>query len=44
LVFVTAEIGMNWDGDFSLIEKMMNDAKDTGFDAVKLQSFDEKII
>jgi sialic acid synthase SpsE len=44
LVFVTAEIGMNWDGDFGLIEKMMNDAKDTGFDAVKLQSFDGKII
>ena len=44
MVFVTAEIGMNWDGDFGLIEKMMNDAKDTGFDAVKLQSFDEKII
>jgi len=44
LVFITAEIGVNWDGDFTLIEKMMNDAKNIGFDAVKLQAFDEKIV
>ena len=44
MVFITAEIGVNWDGDFTLIEKMMNDAKNIGFDAVKLQAFDEKIV
>ena len=44
LVFITAEIGVNWDGDFILIEKMMRDAKNSGCDAVKLQAFNEKII
>jgi len=44
LVFITAEIGVNWDGDFILIEKMMRDAKNAGSDAVKLQAFNEKII
>ena len=44
MVFITAEIGVNWDGDFILIEKMMRDAKNAGCDAVKLQAFDEKII
>ena len=44
LVFITAEIGVNWDGDFILIEKMMRDAKNAGSDAVILQAFNEKII
>ena len=44
MVFITAEIGVNWDGDFILIEKMMRDAKNAGSDAVKLQAFNEKII
>ena len=44
MVFITAEIGVNWDGDFILIEKMMRDAKNAGCDAVKLQAFDEKIV
>ena len=44
MVFVTAEIGVNWDGDFTLIEKMMKDAKNADCDAVKLQAFDEKIV
>jgi sialic acid synthase SpsE len=44
LVFITAEIGVNWNGDFHLIEKMMKDAKNAGCDAVKLQAFDEKIV
>ena len=44
MVFITAEIGVNWDGDFILIEKMMIDAKNADCDAVKLQAFDEKIV
>jgi len=44
LVFITAEIGVNWEGDFILLEKMMRDAKNAGCDAVKLQAFDEKIV
>ena len=44
MVFVTAEIGVNWDGNFILMEKMMRDAKNAGCDAVKLQAFDEKIV
>ena len=44
MVFITAEIGVNWNGDFHLIEKMMNDAKNAGCDAVKLQAFDDKIV
>lgn len=44
MVFITAEIGVNWNGDFHLIEKMMKDAKNAGCDAVKLQAFDEKIV
>ena len=44
MVFITAEIGVNWEGDFILLEKMMGDAKNAGCDAVKLQAFDEKIV
>tara|TARA_Y100000996_G_C22553603_1_gene654686 strand:+ start:1845 stop:2543 length:699 start_codon:yes stop_codon:yes gene_type:complete len=44
LVFVTAEIGVNWDGDFGLVEKMMSDAKKADCNAVKFQAFDESIV
>ena len=44
MVFITAEIGVNWEGDFILLEKMMRDAKNAGCDAIKLQAFDEKIV
>ena len=44
MVFITAEIGVNWEGDFNLAEKMMIDAKNAGCDAVKFQAFDEKIV
>ena len=44
MVFITAEIGVNWNGDFHLIEKMMKDAKNAGCNAVKLQAFNEKIV
>ena len=44
MVLVIAEIGVNWDGDFLLLEKMVKKSKESGFDAIKLQSFNEDII
>ena len=44
LPFVIAEIGVNWDGDYKLVKKMMKFAKKSGCNAVKFQAFDEKII
>ncbi len=44
MTFVVAEIGVNWDGDFDLVEDMMIHAKNTGCDAVKFQAFDENNI
>ena len=38
-VFLIAEIGVNWDGDFKLAENMMENAKTAGCDAVKFQSY-----
>lgn len=38
---IIAEIGVNWDGDFELAEKMMNNAKSAGCDLVKFQAIDE---
>ncbi|MDE2589287.1 MAG: N-acetylneuraminate synthase family protein [Patescibacteria group bacterium] len=43
-MFLIAEIGVNWDGDFGLLEKMMNESKIVGFNAVKLQAFNESMI
>ena len=43
-MFITAEIGVNWDGDFQIIEQMMADAKNAGCNAVKLQAFDDNIV
>ena len=42
--FIVAEIGVNWDGDFTLLEEMMNHAKNSGCDAIKFQSFNKNII
>ena len=44
MVFVIAEIGVNWDGNFETAKNMMKNAKSSGCDAVKFQSFDEEII
>ena len=44
MVLVIAEIGVNWDGDFLLLEKMVKKSKESGFDAIKLQSFNEDMI
>jgi N,N'-diacetyllegionaminate synthase len=44
MIFVVAEIGVNWDGDFELVNDMMKNAKIAGCNAVKFQSFDELIV
>ena len=43
MVFIVAEIGINWDGDFKLVKDLMKNAKKVGFNAVKFQAFDESI-
>lgn len=43
MIFVVAEIGVNWDGDLELLQKMMKNAKDAGCNAVKFQAYDEQI-
>ena len=44
MVFVIAEIGVNWDGDFDLVKKMIRESKNAGCDAVKFQSYEEEMI
>src|SRR5256885_4362245 len=44
MVFVVAEIGINWDGNFDLAKSMMIHAKESGCNAVKFQAFNESIV
>lgn len=44
MVFVIGEIGVNWDGDFELLKKMLSASKKSGCNAVKFQSFTEEMI
>jgi sialic acid synthase SpsE len=44
MIFVVAEIGVNWDGNFDLVKDMMKNAKEVGCNAVKFQAFDEPIV
>jgi sialic acid synthase SpsE len=44
MIFIIAEIGVNWDGDFDLAKEMMTKAKEAGCDAVKFQAFNEEIV
>ncbi len=44
MTFVVAEIGINWDGNYELLEEMMQKSKDVKVDSVKLQAFNEKIV
>jgi N,N'-diacetyllegionaminate synthase len=44
LSFIIAEIGVNWDGDFNLVEDMMIHAKNADCNAVKFQAFNKNII
>jgi len=44
MIFVVAEIGVNWDGDFELAKEMIKKAKEAGCDAVKFQAYQEEIV
>ena len=44
MITIIAEIGINWDGDFNLLEEMMVKAKQADCDAIKLQAFDRATI
>lgn len=44
MVFVVAEIGVNWDGDFELVHNMIQHAKSAGCNAVKFQAYNETIV
>ena len=44
MVFVVAEIGVNWDGNFELVQEMIQVSKRIGCNAVKFQSFNEELI
>jgi sialic acid synthase SpsE len=44
MVFVIAEIGVNWNGDLQLVEEMVFKAKKIGCDAVKFQSFTKELV
>lgn len=44
MTYVVAEIGVNWDGDLSLVKNMMIHAKNSGCDAVKFQAFEEDTV
>jgi sialic acid synthase SpsE len=44
MIFVVAEIGVNWNGNYKLLEEMMRKAKDCNCNAVKFQCFKEKSV
>jgi len=44
MAFIVAEIGVNWDGDFEILEKMMKTSKEVGCNAVKFQAYNEEIV
>jgi sialic acid synthase SpsE len=44
MVFVIAEIGVNWEGNFDLVKEMMSKAKEAGCNAVKFQAFEPEMV
>ena len=44
MTFIIAEIGVNWDGDFEILKKIMNNSKSIGCNAVKFQAYNEEIV
>lgn len=44
MIFVVAEIGVNWDGDFELVGEIMFNVKKAGGNAIKFQAFNEEIV
>ena len=41
---LVSEIGVNWDGDFELVKEMMQESSNAGFDLVKFQAFEAKLV
>ena len=41
---LVSEIGVNWDGDFELVKEMMQESVNAGFNLVKFQSFEAKLV
>jgi len=44
MIYVVAELGVNWNGDYDLLENMMVKVKEADCNAVKFQAFNEKIV
>ena len=44
MAFIVAEIGINWDGNFTLLKEMMQNSKNSGCSAIKLQAFREETV
>lgn len=44
MTFIISEIGVNWDGDFVLLEEMIAKSKEAGCDAVKFQAYSAEMI
>ena len=44
MVFVVAEIGVNWDGDFELVKEMMLESANANFNFVKFQAFQPELV
>jgi len=44
MVFIIAEIGVNWDGDFDLLRSIVNNAKNAGCSAVKFQAYKKDMV
>lgn len=44
MIFVVAEIGVNWDGNFDIAKEMINNAKNAGCNAVKFQAYQDEMI
>lgn len=44
VTYIISEIGVNWDGDFDLVKKMMKESKNCGCNAVKFQAYQEEMI
>jgi len=44
MVFLVAEIGVNWNGDFDLLNEMLGKISKIGCNAAKFQAFNDKIV
>ena len=43
-MFIVGEIGVNWEGDFELLKKLLLNLKKSGCDAVKFQAYNMEMI